>query len=174
MSDEVYHHFVDRDDYPNSLQYVLDGRNIVIIHSFSKAYGLAGLRLGYGIAKPEIANYISSLHRGFHHSTIGLAAGRAAVLDQDYLKEGVRLLKVEMDWLIAQFKRLDICYWPPAANFVLFETQFSAADLTEKMMAYGVLVRPQQKNGLQCGVRVSAGTREANEAFISALEEIIR
>ena len=68
VADEVYHHFVDDAAYPDTLQYVLDGRNIVIIHSFSKAYGMAGMRLGYGIARPEIANFIAGLHRGFHQN----------------------------------------------------------------------------------------------------------
>lgn len=173
VSDEVYHHFVENDDYPNSLQYVLDGKNIVIVHSFSKAYGLAGLRLGYGIAKPEIANYLASLHRGFHQSSIALAAGTAAVLDQDYLQKVVGQMKVEIQWLLREFERLNIRYWSPAANFVLFETRFPAEELTEKMMTYGILVRPQHKSGLRCGIRVSVGIREANEAFIGALEKIL-
>lgn len=173
ISDEVYHHFVDSPDYPDSLQYVLAGKNIVIIHSFSKAYGLAGLRLGYGIARPEIANYVSSLHRGFHHGSLTIEAGRTAVLDQDYLEQAVDYLKGEVCWIVHELERLGLRYWSPSANFVLFQTEYLAKDLTEKMMPYGVLIRPQARFGLPYGVRVSAGTREANEAFIRALETIL-
>jgi histidinol-phosphate aminotransferase len=173
VSDEVYHHFVDSPDYPDSLQYILAGKNIVIVHSFSKAYGLAGLRLGYGIARPEIANYVSSLHRGFHQNTISLAAGRAAALDQAHLRYVLDYLNAEMRWLIGEFDRIGLKYWHPSANFVLFETQFPAQELTEKLMAYGVLVRPQHGDGLPYGIRVCVGMHEANEVFIRALEAIL-
>jgi histidinol-phosphate aminotransferase len=174
VADEVYHHFVDAPDYPVSMQYVLAGKNIVIVHSFSKAYGLAGLRLGYGIARPEIANYVSSLHRGFHQNKLSLAAGQAAALDQDYLRYAVDYLKGEMKWLIGEFDRLSVKYWSPAANFVLFETQLPAQELTEKLTHYGILVRPQHQGGLPYAIRVCIGTREANEVFIKALEAILK
>ena len=125
VADEVYHHFVADEAYPDSLRYVLEGRNIVIAHSFSKAYGMAGMRLGYGIAKPEIANYIAGLHRGFHQNKIALAAGIAACEDQAQVRRAVAYLQGEARWLCQQFDSLDIHYWKPAANFALFETRIS-------------------------------------------------
>jgi len=173
VADEVYHHFVDDPNYPDSLQYVLENKNIIIIHSFSKAYGLAGLRLGYGIARPELANYMGAIHRGFHQNKIAIAAGVAACRDQDYLQHVVSYLRKEKAWLLEHLDRLDIKVWPAAANFVLLETRLAAAELTAQLRARGILIRPQERSGLPYAVRVSLGTHEANVAFIAALEDIL-
>ena len=173
VSDEVYHHFVDDPTYPDSIKYVMTGKNIVVVHSFSKAYGLAGLRLGYGIARPEIADYISGLHRGFHQNKVALAAGIAACHDQEYLNDAVAYLRTEQKWLVEQFDRLGIKYWKPAANFILFETPILAEDLNQKMIARGILLRPQTSSGMPYKMRVSLGTHEANQAFINALQAVL-
>lgn len=173
VSDEVYHHYVDRDDYPDALQYVLDGKNVILTYSFSKAYGLAGLRLGYGVARPEIADYLASFHRGFHHSTFTLSAGIAAVNDQAYIKKVVDFTHNQMRWLLSEFDRLGVDYWQPAANFVLFKSPYETREMTEKFMEVGILVRPQHKSGLHDCVRVSVGTHEANQLFIQRLEQIL-
>ena len=173
VSDEVYHHYVDRVDYPDSLQYVLDGKNLVLLYSFSKAYGLAGLRLGYGIARPDIADYLASFHRGFHHSSLTLAGGIAAVKDQEFIQKVVEFTRNEMRWLLEEFDRLDVKYWQPSANFVLFKSPYETREMAEKFMQVGILVRPQHKSGLHDCVRVSIGTHEANQLFIQRLEEIL-
>ena len=148
IADEVYHHFVNDPSYPDSLAYVLEERNIVVIHSFSKAYGMAGLRLGYGIAKPEIAHTIAGLHRGAHQNRLAMAAGIAACEDQEHLRRCVSTLRQEAQWLCAQFDRLDIRYWEPAANFILIETKLLAADMQARLLERGVLLREQSGNGL--------------------------
>ena len=173
VADEVYHHFVDNADFPDSISYVLDNRNIVIVHSFSKAYGLAGLRLGYGIAKPEIANTIAGLHRGFHQNKLALAAGIAACRDQTHVQRVVDYLREEAGWVCAQFDRLDIRYWKPAANFILFETRLPADELQDELRQRGFLLRGQTRNGMPFCMRLSLGTREANRAFLKTLEEIL-
>ena len=173
VADEVYHHFVADDDYPDSLRYVLDGSNIVIVHSFSKVYGLAGMRLGYGIARPDIANAIAGLHRGFHQNKLALAAGIAACRDQAHVRRVVETLRSEARWVCGEFDRLDIHYWQPAANFILFETRVPADDLQAQLQQRGLLLRGQSRNGMPFAMRVSLGTREANQAFIAALEDIL-
>ena len=125
VADEVYHHFVDNCDYPDSVQYVSGDQNIILVHSFSKAYGLAGLRLGYGIAKPDIANAIAGLHRGFHQNKLALAAGIAACGDQAHVRKVVEFVQKEARWVYAQFERLDIRYWKTATNFILFRNTHS-------------------------------------------------
>ncbi|MCY3833885.1 MAG: histidinol-phosphate transaminase [Chloroflexi bacterium] len=173
VADEVYHHFVESPHYPDSLRYVLADKNIVIVHSFSKAYGLAGLRLGYGIAKQEIANYISGLQRGFHQNKLALAAGIAACEDQAHVRRSVDYLRGEVAWLHDQLDRLDIKYWKSSTNFIMFETQLLAEELNQKLRGRGFLLRTQTRNGLPRALRVSAGTRAANQAFVSALEDIL-
>jgi len=173
VADEVYHHFVDAPDFPDSIQYALAEKNIIIVHSFSKAYGLAGMRLGYGIAKPAIANYIAGLHRGFHQNKLALAAGIAACQDQAHVRRCVDFLRGEVAWLCRQFDRLDVNYWRPATNFILFETRMPAEDLNQQLLERGFLLRTQTRNNMPYGLRVSASTREDNQAFIRALEEIL-
>ena len=173
VADEVYHHFVEAPDFPDSIQYALDEKNIVIVHSFSKAYGLAGLRLGYGIAKPAIANYIAGLQRGFHQNKLALAAGIAACQDQEHMRRCVDFLRGEVASLCRQFDRLDIKYWKPETNFIMFETRIPAEDLNQQLLERGFLLRAQTRNNLPYSLRVSAGTRETNQAFIGALEAIM-
>ena len=173
VADEVYHHFVADSDYPDSLRYVLEGRKIVIVHSFSKVYGLAGMRLGYGIARPDIANTIAGLHRGFHQNKLALAAGIAACGDQAHVRRVVDYLRVEARWVCRQFDRLDIHYWQPAANFILFETRIAAEELQAQLQGRGLLLRGQSRNGMPYAMRISLGNREANQAFITALEDIL-
>lgn len=174
VSDEVYHHFVDDPAYPDSLRYVREGRNIVVVHSFSKAYGLAGLRLGYGVAKPDLANYIAGLHRGFHQNKLALAAGVAACGDQEHVRKVVSYLRAEAKWVCAQLDRMGIRYWKPAANFLLFETDLPGDDLQEALLKRGFLLRAQTRNQLPNAVRLSLGDREANQAFLGALQAILK
>ena len=173
VADEVYHHFVQDPTYPDSLRYVREGKNIVVVHSFSKAYGLAGLRLGYGIAKPDIANYIAGLQRGFHQNKLALAAGIAACGDQDHVRKVVSYLQAEAKWVCAGLDRLDIRYWKPAANFILFETHRPGEELQQALLERGILLRAQTRNGLPNALRVSIGAREANQAFLGALRAIL-
>ena len=174
VADEVYHHFVESPDFPDSIGNTRwPEHNIVIAHSFSKAYGLAGMRLGYGIAKPEIANAIAGLHRGFHQNKLALAAGVAACQDQDHVRRCVDYLRGEVAWLCRQFDRLDVKYWKPATNFILFETRLPAEDLNQRLRERGFLLRAQTRNNMPYGIRVSASTRENNQAFISALERML-
>ena len=174
VADEVYHHFVADPDYPDSLAYVLAGKNIVIAHSFSKAYGLAGMRLGYGIARPEIANYLAGLQRGFHQNKVALAAGVAACRDQAHLQYVVRTLREEVRWVCARFDELGIRYWQSATNFILFETPLLADDMARQLRERGFVLRAQTGNGLPYAMRLSIGTREANTAFLEALAAILR
>lgn len=174
VADEVYHHFVDDPAYPDSLRYVREGKNIVVVHSFSKAYGLAGLRLGYGIAKPEIANYIAGLQRGFHQNKVALAAGIAACGDQGHVHKVVRYLRGEAKWVCGQLERMGIRYWKPAANFLLFETHLPGDELQAALLERGFLLRAQTRNSLPNAVRLSLGTRKANQAFLGALEAILK
>ncbi len=174
VSDEVYHHFVTADDFPDSLQYVLAERNLIIVLSFSKGYGLAGLRMGYGIAKPELASYLGGMHRGFHQNKINLAAGVAALKDTDHLRHVIDTILTEKAWVLQQLDRLDVRHWPSETNFVLMRTPLHAQEMAEKLEPYGVMVRPQHAAGLDNCIRVTMGTREANETFIGALEAVLR
>ena len=173
VADEVYHHFVERDDYPDSLQYILKGENVIIIHSFSKAYGLAGLRLGYTIARPDIIQQIVASKRPFHNSSLALAAGIAALQDQAHIRQTITIVNEGKKYLYRQFEALGIAYWPSETNFVLIRPSGKAEWIYDQLIERGIMTRPTNKSGLPDYLRVSVGLPEANQAFIAALTDIL-
>ena len=151
---------------------MLQDANIVALHSFSKAYGLAGLRLGYAIAKPEIAQQIASLRLPFHLNTLCFEAGMAALADTSHVEKTVEVTLAGRDWLIGQLRELGLDAWPSQSNFVLFRCPVAALPSgREKLEGYGILVRPAF--GLPDYLRVTVGLPQANQAFIDALAEIM-
>lgn len=140
VMDEVYYHFAA--DHPDTLAYVRQGKNIVILHSFSKAYGLAGLRLGYGIAPVELAQYLSRARLPFHLSQFTVGGGIAALQDREHVSQGVAIVREGRDWLLARLAKLPLRVWPSAANFILFKPPYDAAEVSERLLRRGLIVRP--------------------------------
>lgn len=171
VMDEVYYHFAA--NHPDTLGYVRRGQNMVILHSFSKAYGLAGLRLGYGIAPAEIAQYLSRARLPFHLDSLTFAGGLAALADIDYVDEVVRLVKEGRAWLLAQLGQLDVRVWPSQGNFILFKPPFDAAEVSERLLRRGVISRPMTQFYLPTHLRVTVGLPAENEKFIAALGAVL-
>ncbi len=174
VADEVYSHYVDHPDYPDSIRHVLDGRAVIIVQSFSKAHGLAGLRVGYGIARPDLAERVATYRRPFHMSALALLASEAAIGDTAHLDRSVALAREGRTYLRAQLERLGVPSWPSEGNFVLFRPIAPADGVFEQLIARGIMVRPTGSNGLPGYLRVSTGLAEANEAFIEALTEVMQ
>ena len=171
IADDVYNHFVTDPNYPDVIKHILDGRNIVRIQTFSKAYGMAGLRMGFGIAKPELANAIAGLHRGFHQNRINLAAGVAALLDQDHLKANVKAALDGKQYIYDHLDRLDVEYIPSQTNFLIVKFNRPVESLVALLKKeYGVLIRAQALPGIEHGIRVSVSVPAGNEAFIAGVE----
>ncbi|MEM7343747.1 MAG: histidinol-phosphate transaminase [Chloroflexota bacterium] len=169
--DEVYYHFAEPDQHPDALRYVLDNQNMIMLHSFSKAYGLAGLRLGYGIANLAITERIASYRRPYHLNRIAFEAGLAALNDQAHLSKTVDMNKTGRDWLYGQLQELGLKVWPSQSNFLLFQVEGDPQAMTDQLLERGVLVRPAF--GLDDCLRVSVGVPEGNQAFIAALTDIL-
>jgi histidinol-phosphate aminotransferase len=173
VADEVYSHYVDDPAFPDSLAHVLEGRPLIVVQSFSKAYGLAGLRLGYAIGRPDLIERIARLRRPFHLGELALRAGVAALADQAHLAASVALAREGRAFLAHELRRLGVPGWPSQANFVLFRPPLPARDVFERLIERGIMVRPTDSNGLPGHLRVSAGLRESNEAFVRALAEVL-
>ena len=173
VADEVYYHFVSHPEYPDSIQSVLDGKNIIVVHSFSKAYAMAGMRLGYGIARPELVQRVRHFRCPFHLNSIAQAAGFAALDDREYLDLTIHHVKSGIEYLTGELTRLGVRYWPTETNFILIKPVRSADFVEEELLRRGIMVRPTKRNGLAGGLRVTVGTDEANQAFIHALEDIL-
>lgn len=175
VADEVYCHFVTDPTYPNAIQYIHDGYNIISTQSFSKAYGMAGLRVGYAIARPEIANYVAGFQRGFHQNRLAHVAITAALQDQDHLWENVRVALEGKQWICTQLDALGIAYVPSQTNFIIVKLPdtLSANEVAAAMRAQNILVKPQKDRGLENTLRVSATVPEGNRAFIDALKTFV-
>ncbi len=169
--DEVYYHFITDAARPDAIGAALGGANVVVIHSFSKAYGLAGLRLGYAIAKPELASKLAALQRPFHLNTLCFVAGLAALADTAHVDRTVAVTLAGRDRLYGQIRELGLEAWPSQANFVLLRCPVPAAQWAEALQGRGILVRPAF--GLPDCLRVTVGLPEANQAFIEALAELV-
>ena len=118
--DEVYHHFATEFDLPDAQKYVRDRRNIVIIHSFSKAYGLAGMRIGYGIAQPDLAAKIAALKDSYHVPRPNIAAAMAALTDTEHLRRTIENNTRERARMAAGIRALGLAVTPSQANFLMF------------------------------------------------------
>ena len=173
VADEVYYQFVNHPEYPDSIQSVLDNRNIIIVHSFSKTYAMAGLRLGYGIARPELVDAVRHFRCPFHLNALANAAGHAALDDKVHLENTLAMVKEGKEYLAAAFDRLGIYYWPSHTNFIMFKPAVPADELIESLLKRGIMVRPTHRNGFPGGVRVTVGLPEENRAFIEALEAVL-
>jgi histidinol-phosphate aminotransferase len=173
VADEVYHHFVTAPDFPDTLAYVQAGRNVVILHSFSKVFGLAGLRLGYAIAPPEIARYLSRARQSFHLGQLVMASGIAALKDKDHLEKTISQTIAGREWLYEHLQRLGLPVWPSQANFVLFRPAYPPAEVSERLLQKGVIVRPMTQFYLPAHLRVTVGTPGENELFLTALDQVL-
>ncbi|MDQ7024209.1 MAG: histidinol-phosphate transaminase [Anaerolineae bacterium] len=169
VADEVYFHFVTDPDYPDSIQYVLDGYNVAIIHTFSKGYGMAGMRIGYGITLPTLATYVHKFYRGFHLNRLQIAAGITALDDPAQLQKNIDAAVNGRDYIYTQLDKLDLHYWRSQTNFILIKCPCPAADISQKLLERGVIVRTLHGDYANY-LRVTVITPEANQAFATGLE----
>lgn len=172
--DEVYHHFTDKDDYTTGLTFVKNDKSVLAINSFSKAYGLAGLRIGYAYGPSSIISQLQRFIRPFHVNMLSLCAAEAALLDTGFITRTVQLIHHERQYLYEQLNELGIQYWPSEANFILMRPPMGSGEFESLMLENRIMVRPADKFGVLGGVRLTIGKPEANQAFIHALKEILK
>jgi len=170
--DEVYYQYADAEDYVRALPYVLAHPNVIAINSFSKAYGLAGLRIGYSYASEKIATYLRKFRIPFMLNTLSMEAAIAAMQDDEFLERTVSLIHKEKQYLYKELDTIGLEYWKTQANFILVRPQMTPLQFEAKMIEDGVMVRPLVGFGAPDCVRVTIGTHEANETFINALKKI--
>jgi histidinol-phosphate aminotransferase len=145
---------------------------VIAINSFSKAYGLAGLRIGYSYASEKIATYLRKFRIPFMLNTLSMEAAIAAMQDDEFLERTVSLIHKEKQYLYKELDTIGLEYWKTQANFILVRPQMTPLQFEAKMIEDGVMVRPLVGFGAPDCVRVTIGTHEANETFINALKKI--
>lgn len=170
--DEVYHHFVT-EEKPDAIAKVLASENIVIIHSFSKAFGLAGMRIGYGIAKAEIVAKMETKKSPFHLSTLKMVAAEAALADSEHIKNTVENNTAERRLMKSGLEVLGLKVWPSQSNFMIFECPdgLSPSELSDKLLSHNIMVRPAF--GLENHLRVSIGIPDSNQLFLESMKNIL-
>lgn len=170
IHDEVYWHFADLTDFPFARDYIREGKQVIGLHSFSKAYGLAGLRVGYGFATPRIATYLQKLRRPFFINTLSMEGALAALQDEEHLRNSLELIATEKKWLYQQLNQLGIHYWPSHTNFLLFRSPIEVDVMVTLLLEQGIMVRAGENNGAPGCIRLTIGTHDANRAFVEALQ----
>ena len=172
--DEAYFEFADYtfSDYPNGIDY-LSKHNVIVARTFSKAYGLAGLRIGYGISDPEIINYMERVREPFNVNLLAQAAALAALDDKAFLKKTLKYVAAEKKFLYAAFRKMGLKYVESATNFILVDVKKDCRQVFGMLLKKGVIVRDMKGWGMDTFIRVTAGTRTENKKFIEALTEVL-
>ncbi|MFK7906524.1 MAG: histidinol-phosphate transaminase [Chitinophagales bacterium] len=171
--DEVYFQFAEAADYTRALPYVLEGKNVIGVNSFSKAYGLAGLRAGYAYSTAKIAEYVSLLRRPFMLNTFVIEGVIAALGDNEFIERTVGVIREGKKYLYPELDKLKVKYWKSEANFILMKPDMQDIVFEERMLEEGIMVRPAAGFGAPGCIRVTIGTEEANRAFIAALKKVV-
>lgn len=173
VMDEAYHEFVEDPDYPDSLTSHRPGRALVTLRTFSKIYGLAGLRIGYGIAPPELVDLMDRVRAPFNVSSLAQVAAVAALEDDEHVERTRQCNREGMAYLRRELERLGLDLVPSWANFLLVRVG-NGARVYEAMLREGVIVRPMGVYGFPEHVRISIGTRRENERCVAALERVLQ
>ena len=168
--DEAYFEYVTHADYPDSLDYLRADKNVLALRTFSKIYGLAGLRIGYGITTAGIAELMNKVRQPFNTNSLAQIGALAALADRKHVEKSVAN-NIEGKRFIGQyFDQLGITYFPTETNFVMFETRIDGRELYASLLKKGVIIRPMGANRL----RVTIGLPEENKRFMTELEEILK
>jgi histidinol-phosphate aminotransferase len=161
--------------YTRSLDYVRAGRhNLLVLRTFSKAHGLAGLRLGYGCGNPELLQYFARVRNAFSVSAVAEAAGLAAIQDEAHIRKSVENNATAAAWFAQRFAELGLRAVPTSGNFVYFEVDENADAFAQRMQSEGVIVRSLVPWGIPNGIRVTIGTPEQNQQFLATLKKAMR
>jgi histidinol-phosphate aminotransferase len=173
--DEAYYEFArEEKGYPESIEYLARYPNLVILRTFSKIYGLAGLRVGYGFANEAVADYFDRVRPPFNVNLVAQAAAVASLADASQVKKSVNLVKQGKRYLYAELRKLDIPYVETAGNFVLVGVEpLKGDDVFKRLLKKGLIVRAMDEYDFPFHVRVSIGLPEENRLFIKALKEVM-
>ncbi len=172
--DEAYHEFVPRELLlPDEIERIERGQNLVVLRTFSKAHGLAGLRIGYAITRPETARAMNRVREAFNASVHAQAAALAALDDQDHVRDVVELVSTERDWLAGELARLGFPTIASETNFLFTQLGPDAAGLNQGLLERGIIVRPMYAPGIETWARISIPQRAGGQRLIRALEELV-
>ncbi len=170
--DEAYREYVTRKDYPKTLSYVKQGRVVIVLRTFSKIYGLAGLRIGYGIGKSELIGFMERIRPPFNTNSLAQIAALASLSDETHLKRSRKLIGNERKYLEENLEKMNIKFVPSVANHILLKVG-NGQNVFEKLLKKGIIVRAMVEYDLPEFIRVTIGLPQQNRRFINALKEVM-
>lgn len=171
--DEAYDQYVERDDFPDTIQYVRDGRNVMVLRTFAKILGLAGLRAGYGVGPELLVNALEKVRPTFSVNSLAQAAIVAGLKDDEYVKATQQRAWAERKYYYNECDRLGMKYCPTEANFILIDTGKDSKQVFDSLKLKGILVRPGWIFGAPTWIRVTISSHEENEKFFEAMEQTL-
>ena len=172
--DEAYYDYVEDENYPNTLAYVLEKKNVVLLRTFSKIAGIAGLRIGYGIAKHELIGYLNRVVNPFTTNRLAQVAALASLDDKEHYKKVLETNQEGKKYLYKELKELRLFYVPTEANFIFIDLKENSEAIFEKLLKKGIIIRPGKIYGCPNFIRVTIGTDYENQKFIQALKDVLK
>ncbi|MEH6345939.1 MAG: histidinol-phosphate transaminase [Bermanella sp.] len=173
LLDEAYFEYVNKVDYPSGIDYLEQHQNLVVTRTFSKAYGLASLRVGYGVCCEQLADLMNRVRPPFNVDSLALAAAVACLNDESYVLQSKELNDRGMSQLQAGFDQLNLSWIPSVGNFICFAIPERAMEIYQGLLAKGVIVRPVANYEMPEHLRVSIGTQVENQTFLLALKSLL-
>ncbi|MFD1179703.1 histidinol-phosphate transaminase [Paenibacillus puldeungensis] len=170
--DEAYAEFVTDASYQEGIALLDKYPNLVVLKTFSKIYGLASLRIGYGVGQIGVIKLINQVREPFNTTRIAQAAAKAALADQEFVNDCRTKNSRGIDYLFSQFQRLNLAYFPAHGNFIMVDVKRPAVEMFQSLLTLGIIVRAGFSKYPNY-IRVSVGTDEQNQKFITALEQVL-
>ncbi|MFF2482174.1 histidinol-phosphate transaminase [Paenibacillus sp. NPDC058071] len=171
--DEAYCEFVEQADFPDGVRLLEKYRNLVVLRTFSKIYGLSSLRIGYGVGHPDVIRYINQVREPFNTTRMAQAAAKASLSDEDFIAHCRKENRAGIDYMTGEFDRLGLRYFPAYGNFIMVDVERPSPEVFDALLRKGIIVRSRWTH-YPSHIRVSVGTREQNEKFIEALKQVLR
>jgi len=171
--DEAYFEYADDPDYPDGVGFVREGRPVAVLRTFSKVYGLAGLRVGYMVAAPEVVEAVDVVREPFNSNLLAQAGALAALEDRAHVRRTVELARSERERMAQALRERSLDVLPSLANFLFVDLARDAAGVYRDLVARGVIVRPLRGYGFDTALRISMGTPEENARLLSALDAVL-
>jgi histidinol-phosphate aminotransferase len=171
--DEAYYEYVERQDFGSGLKYVQAGRNAIVLRTFSKIYGLAALRVGYGLTTPAIAQAVEMVTEPFNVNMVAQVAALAALDDTDHVNKSVEVNSMGKKYLYSEFEKISLYYVPTDANFIFVDTGKNCQEVFKALLQMGIIIRTGDIFGHPNFIRVTVGTASENERFIQGLRQVL-
>jgi histidinol-phosphate aminotransferase len=173
--DEAYYEYASGGDYPETIDLIKrEDKNVLVARTFSKAYALAGLRVGYGLGRKNLIGALNKVREPFNVNSLAQSAAVAALGDQQYMRSSVELVKTEKERVYSRLKDLGLGYIPSLTNFVLINVKRDSSVLFDKLLKKGIIVRDMSAWKMEGFIRVNMGLPEENDAFLRSFEQVLK